>query len=360
MRDFIPSSHSARNTLWVAAKALPIGWLVLLTACTTARGPADQTRGYSETQLARNVFEVRARETAHTSNLNSKATELCLLRCAEVTLSYGFRHFVVLESANEQVAKRIDGGMTKPVRAGEAGSSFVDSEAGSPSSATTIACFRKQPPGFPEAHDAQAVFNQLSGKYGVQTALEARANPLEASPLQFRLHPSFLFLPMTTPDQIVFLEPGASQQTIVIGVLNDWENPCATIDEFKRKAAAAAAILGGQAVQIQSESGRIRRGGAGDFAAALLLVPKARLGLEEEGGQWPRTSLVVRGFDKESLAPGAGLKVGDRIIALNGVDVLPEKRYSDAWLSWSVGESVVVTFVRNGIEMSLQATTIAN
>ena len=52
------------------------------------------------------------------------------------------------------------------------------------------------------------------------------------------------------------------------------------------------------------------------FAAALLLIPKARLGLQGEGGPWPRTELVVQGFDKESLAPGAGLKVGDRIVAL--------------------------------------------
>lgn len=130
----------------------------------------------------------------------------------------------------------------------------------------------------------------------------------------------------------MFLEPDAPQRTILIGVLNDWENPCETIDEFKGKAAIAAAILGGQAVQIQSESGAAQRGGSGAVSAALLLVPKARLGLEDEGGQWPRTQLVAQGFDKESLAPGAGLKVGDRIVALNGVDVLQEKRFADAWL----------------------------
>src|SRR5690349_16612465 len=100
MRDLIPSSDRARNTWSLAAKALPVCGLLLLTACATARTPADQTRGYSETQLGRNIFTVRARETTHLSSSNSKATELGLLRCAEVTLAYGFRHFVVLESAN--------------------------------------------------------------------------------------------------------------------------------------------------------------------------------------------------------------------------------------------------------------------
>jgi membrane-associated protease RseP (regulator of RpoE activity) len=229
-----------------------------------------------------------------------------------------------------------------------------------PSSANTIACFRNQPAGYPEAHDAEAVKNRLAGKYGLRKSAQARTNPVDASPLQFSLYPSFLLLPQTSPDQIVFLEPRATQRTILIGVMNDWENPCASMDEFKRRAATAAAILGGQAVQIRSESGPFRRGGSGDFAAALLLIPKARLGLQDEGGQWKRTELVVQGFDKESLAPAAGLQVGDRIVAVNGTDVLQEKRFADAWLSWAVGATVVVTFVRDGMEMSLQAKTIPN
>lgn len=358
MHDRIASSDHARSLVWVVVKALLVCWLVLLAACTTAHRPAGQTRGYSETQLSRNVFAVRIRETAHTSN--SKAAELCLLWCAEITLDYGFRHFVVLESAEEQQPATGDDLRSRSSRPEGPGSPSVGSQVAPPSSANTIACFRTQPAAYPEAYDAEAVTNRLAGRYGLRKSVQARANPVDASPLQFNLYPSFLFLTKTRPDQIVFLEPDAPQRTILIGVLNDWENPCETIDEFKRKAAIAAAILGGQAVQIQSESGAAQRGGSGAFSAALLLVPKARLGLEDEGGQWPRTQLVVQGFDKESLAPGAGLKVGDRIVALNGVDVLQEKRFADAWLSWSVGDSVVVTFDRDGIERSLQAKTIAN
>jgi hypothetical protein len=357
MRDLIPSSDRIRNTVWLAAKALLICWLVLLSACTTAHPPGAQTRGYAETQLARNVFAVRVRETARPSN--SKATELCLLRCAEVTLAHGFRHFVVLENAEEQQTTRMDDLGPRSTRPRDADLSFINSEAGSPSSANTVACFRTQPAGYPEAYDAGALFSRLADRYGVRMNSEAPTNVADALPLQFKLNPSFLLLSRTAPEQVVFLEPNAARRTIVIGVLNDWENPCATLDEFKRKAALAAAILGGQAVQIQSHTAA-RRGGSGDFGAALLLIPKARLGLEDEGGQWPRTELVVRGFDQESLASGAGLKVGDRIVALNGVDVLQEKRFADAWLSWSIGESVVVTFVRGGIQMSLQAQTIAN
>ncbi|MHC1765725.1 MAG: PDZ domain-containing protein [Verrucomicrobiia bacterium] len=211
--------------------------------------------------------------------------------------------------------------------------------------------------GYSETQLSRSVF---AGGHGVRRDPEIETNPADAPPLQFKVYPSFLLLSKTTPERIVFLESNAAQRTIVIGFLSDWENPCASIEEFKRKAALAAAILGGEGVQIQSEGGAARRGGSGHFEAALLLIPKARLGLLDEGGDWPRTELVVHGFDQGSLAPEAGLRVGDRIVAVNGIDVLREKRFADAWLSWSVGEMVVVTFIRDGVEMSLQAKTIAN
>jgi S1-C subfamily serine protease len=70
--------------------------------------------------------------------------------------------------------------------------------------------------------------------------------------------------------------------------------------------------------------------------------------------------MVIRGFDKDSLAPNAGLQVGDRIVELDGNDVLRQKRLVDCCLSWTVGEDVVVTFLRNGTRMTTQAKTIAN
>jgi predicted metalloprotease with PDZ domain len=145
--------------------------------------------------------------------------------------------------------------------------------------------------------------------------------------------------------------------------LNEWENPCETLEIFKQRAAVAAAILGAQAVQIQRGSGSTQSGGPGGkngFAAALLLVPRAHLGLRDDDEGWPRNQLVVRGFDETSLAPSAGLKVGDRIIEMNGADVLREKQFVDSWLSWRVGEDVVVRFVRDGTAQSLQVRTIAN
>lgn len=356
------SSTGGRHAIGLAIQSLLAGWLVLLAGCTTVSGP-ETPRGYSEKQLGRNVFAVRVPGNAHTSK--AKVVELCLLRCAEVAFAHGFSYFVVLQNTNHlatATSSPVNRVMT-PLRPESRGLSFIDSELGSPSAANTIVCFRREPSGYAEVYEVEAVFNQFSSTYDIRIKTQSRSNVVDALPLQFNLYANFLFLSSTPPDQIVFLEPGAARRTITIGVLRDWENPCETIEEFKRKAAIAAATLGAQGVQIRSDNSSTLRGGSGErssFAASLLLIPKARLGLQDEAGAWPRTELVVRGFDQESLAPRAGLEVGDRIVELNGVDVLQEKRFADSWLSWSVGEHVVVTFVRDGVRRSLQAETIAN
>jgi PDZ domain len=358
MRYLIPSLACGRKTLRLVVKASLLCLPVLLAACATANRPAGVTQGYTEKQIGRNLFVVALDGNEHAPA--AKAAELCLLRSAEVTLAYGFSHFVVLESASQPASSN----RTMVSTSSPGGSlALVSSDGATLSRANTIACFRKQPDHYPQACEAQALFDRLSGKYGVRTRLAARANPMEASPLRFDLDPAFLFLSKTTSDKIFFLEPDTARRAIVIGGMIDWENPCQTLEEFKRKAAVAAATLGGQAVQIQSDSKLAQPRGPGSqfgFAAALLLVPSARLGIQNEAGDWPRTELIVQGFDKNSLAPQAGLKVGDRITALDGVDVRKQKRFADGWLSWTVGETVVVIFVRDGTEMSLQATTIAN
>ena len=358
MRYLIPALANRRYPLGLAVKALLISLPVVLAACATATRPAGVTQGYTERQIGRNLFVVALDRNAPAPA--TKAAELCLLRSAEVTLAYGFSHFVVLESASQPVSS--NRAMVSTSAPG-GGLALVTSEGATLPRANTIACFRKQPEHYPQACEAQAVFDRLSGKYGVRTRLADRVNPMEASPLQFDLDPAFLFLSKTASDKIFFLEPDSARRAIVIGGMTDWENPCQTLEEFKRRAAVAAATLGGQAVQIQSDSNFVQPRGPGSqigFAAALLLVPSARLGIQNEAGDWPRKELVVQGFDQDSLAPRAGLKVGDRITTLDGVDVRKQKRFADGWLSWTVGESVVVTFVRDGTEMSLQATTIAN
>jgi len=70
-----------------------------LSGCATAYQAKGFAGGYSETQLAENIFEVRFRGNGYTSS--ERAADFALLRCAELTLAAGFSHFVLIDRATE-------------------------------------------------------------------------------------------------------------------------------------------------------------------------------------------------------------------------------------------------------------------
>lgn len=75
--------------------------LFLLFGCATPYQPQESAYGYgySETQLAENIFSVRFIG----SNTDSApvVSDYALLRAAEVTLEHGFTHFGIVDSKNQ-------------------------------------------------------------------------------------------------------------------------------------------------------------------------------------------------------------------------------------------------------------------
>ena len=69
---------------------------IVLSACATTYRPEGPSGGFSETELARNVWRVR-----FTGNVNTekhRAKDLALLRSAELTLKNGYTHFRLNDS----------------------------------------------------------------------------------------------------------------------------------------------------------------------------------------------------------------------------------------------------------------------
>ena len=67
----------------------------ILVGCTTYQ-PEGFTGGFSEIQLGENIFQVSFRGNGYTSS--ERASDFCLLRCAELTLEKGYSYFAIIES----------------------------------------------------------------------------------------------------------------------------------------------------------------------------------------------------------------------------------------------------------------------
>jgi len=73
--------------------------LVTLTGCATTYQAEGFTGGFTETQLAPDIFEVRFNGNGYTRT--QRASDLALLRSAELTLEKGYKYFFILSGRSD-------------------------------------------------------------------------------------------------------------------------------------------------------------------------------------------------------------------------------------------------------------------
>ena len=132
------------------------------------------TGGYSETQLDENVFKVNFRGNGYTSS--ERATDLCLLRCAELCKIAGYNYFIIVDSQEyiKQSQYTTPTQTTTTGRANVIGGSVYGSSTSTttgghtyniskPRSTNTIICFNDKPDGF--SYNSEFVYRSITNKY---------------------------------------------------------------------------------------------------------------------------------------------------------------------------------------------------
>ena len=96
------------------------------------------------------------------------------------------------------------------------------------------------------------------------------------------------------------------------------------------------------------------------FICTLLVVPKARLGLDfESGAGYEKRRIIRRILNIDAEA--AGLRIGDNVLSINGLDVSKNTVASDRdMIKWRVGQEIQVTIARDGKELTLPIKPVEN
>ncbi len=234
--------------------------LLVLSGCATPYQNTGFAGGFSESRTGRSKFSVAFAGNGYTSG--KRAGELCLLRCAELTLGNEFRYFVLSENRNE-----ID--RSTSITSGTYGGGIMFATTQSipkPSARNTIICFRDKPNGFDDVFDAREVWSNLASKYGI----------------------------------------GAKPKT------------------------------------LNSSNG------------------KAILGISFEMSDGLTVKYRVRGFVEGSEAEKAGLRVGDTVLACNGISMKDTEAARADKQKWQVGDTVEVTVERGMKKVKIPVKTIFN
>jgi predicted metalloprotease with PDZ domain len=152
---------------------------------------------------------------------------------------------------------------------------------------------------------------------------------------------------------------------IPVSDYRDWENPVGSMEEAENYLIAAAANTGVNGVLILDSPESVRNFDSKaeenvGFMCVLLLIPQARLGLEFETGTGYEHRFVIRRI-QNAEAETAGLRIGDSILAINGIDLVQSASAArNDRLKWEIGQVVQVTVARDGRERTFPVKVIAN
>lgn len=151
---------------------------MLFISCVTPYQSAGITGGYSETQLAENLFSVVFSGNGYTGF--ERATDFCLLRCAELTKKNGFDYFLILEN-KERVSTST---YTTPTNYNTTGTvnsvgnttygNFNTKSSGGqtyniakPSLTNTIKCFKEKPDKYEIVYESDFIIKSIKSKYQI-------------------------------------------------------------------------------------------------------------------------------------------------------------------------------------------------
>lgn len=166
---------------------------ITLTACMTPYTSDGLLGGYSETQVAENVWKVSFQGNGYTSR--ERAENMALLRSAELTLQEGYSYFAFADSRSQVDTTA---GMVTPVTTTATGSGYrsgnmVSGSAtsvssggqmifiSSPSTNNTVVMFKAKPDNAGVVYDAKFICNSLGKKYEIVCTPKAQgaAKPQE-------------------------------------------------------------------------------------------------------------------------------------------------------------------------------------
>lgn len=158
-------------------KLIGLSCCLLLASCATSYQPYSYFGGggYRDVQLAENVFKVTVEANAYTSS--SKATDLALLRSADLTIQHGFKYFIIGATSDDTYSSSYTTPTTTNLNItsyGNIAHGTAQTYGGQtyifrfPTPSMTITCFKEKPTFEATIYDAEIVSKSLRAQLDVK------------------------------------------------------------------------------------------------------------------------------------------------------------------------------------------------
>ncbi len=167
---------------------LAVGVALMLVGCATSYQSKGLMGGYSDTQIAPNVFRVSFGGNGYTSG--ERAQDFTLLRAAELTLQHGFRYFIIVDEKNTtKVSTSTTSGYALTsgsfYRGRYTSSTFYSPPTSytseRPESGLLINCYADKP-ALNNVLDADFLQQSITRKYGIKQTIPVQAKEASNEP----------------------------------------------------------------------------------------------------------------------------------------------------------------------------------
>lgn len=327
--------------------------IAALTGCETGYqdASASLTGGYGSKRENKNLYGIWYAGNALVTE--EKSSDMALMRAAEIALENGFTYLAVLTDETNKIHNR-----SQTIK--------------------VVAFFRKDPKHLHSIHDcykAEEIFRDMAEKYNLtknKKLIEPKRGKFKPEPdeIKFEIDPYFEVEPIPVED-IKLVNMGIQSfetEGMKVGRYLAIENPVETIEDFIEVAKPIAAKQGANGIVIEEDPGEIHANATYSdiesrligFVADLYFLPSVSLGIEWEPGDLMLGKYIIRRFRDGSNAPDVGLKIGDKILAINEVDVLDLRRLIQEYKKWTAGETATLTIVRDGKEEKIEVPLVPN
>ncbi len=310
--------------------------------------------GYDGARLRYNVYGIHYFGNEFTPQ--PRVSALALMRAAEVTLENGFNYFAVWKTRPPEFQRTYYTVYT--------------------TSSMAIICFRNEPTHLSEYNDARKLFRELATELDIKkdgVPIEPKTGKFLVDPNSIKFDIISAYTPLPVIGKRLEVIRGVrnfGRYALFVGRYYDFENPFEDVNAFVAWAEPVVLDKGANAMLIEDDPLMIQKNDSffGDvpereligFAANLYVIPATSLGVEWEPADLANAKHVMRRFTHNSKAQEAGLRVGDKVLEIDGIDMLDKNAFIHQSFKWTAGDVVPVTIVRDGQEQTLKLTLVEN
>jgi hypothetical protein len=336
---------------------------VFIINCATLYQSKSFSGGYEDKKIYYNEYLVTFLINGYTTW--EEMIDYGILRVSELAVENGYNYFMLCSEIDETPFPKEYFQKLKSKKMGHAWMKVVGK------------MFKNEPRyGKDYYYDAKEYYNNIRAKYHIKEKTNKSKKNKSVDNMHIDISKKITYysdmlnlIPDIKKSEIIFFDEKENllDRGFLIGQYHDSENPYSDIGKFKKAIEKTEINPKINAIKIIEFANPIINPEIISFAtfkmsdqffAQLFSMPKYFLGLKFEPDRLKNKEYIIRGFYNKSRSEL--LRLSDKIIKINDIDVLDSQQIISNWFSWEENTIIKLEVIREGKQLHILLPVMEN